>query len=71
MILNMNYEKMHEVKQQIQEGNTRIRQFMENKKKNAQDEDLHEKLKQRNEIEEFEQEAEELERLEMDLLHKL
>lgn len=44
---------------------------METKKKFAKDEDMVEKIKQRTEIEEFEHEAEQLERMEMELLHKL
>lgn len=66
-----NFDKMNEVKTQLQEGNQRIKKFMQDKIKAAKDDDDLEKIKNRHEIEEFEREAEELERMEMELLQRL
>ena len=62
---------MHDIKQQLNEGSVKIQKFMEVKKKQAKDDDTVQKQKQREEIEDFEREAEELERVEMELLHRL
>lgn len=70
-ITMQNFDKMNEVKTQLQIGNTRIKKFMQDKIKAAKDDDDVEKMKNRQEIEDFEREAEELERMEMELLHRL
>ena len=66
-----NYERKLLIRQQLEYGNMKKNEFLEQKKKNAKREVDSLMVMQRSEIQQYEHEAEDLEKMEAELLFKL
>jgi len=66
-----NYERKLLIRQQLEYGNMKKNEFLEQKKKNAKREVDSLMVMQRSEIQQYEHEAEDLEKMEAELLSKL
>ena len=67
----LNYERKLLIRQQLEYGNMKKNEFLEQKKKNAKREVDSLMVMQRSEIQQYEHEAEDLEKMEAELLSKL
>lgn len=66
-----NWERKMLIREQLQKGQQKKQEFLEQKRKNAKREVTNMMDMQRNDIQNYEKEAEELERLEAELLQRL